>query len=136
MSRAAAAALAAGLALLASPAAADPRTDYILHCQGCHLPDGGETPGAVPALRGLVATFLSIPGGREYLIRVPGTAQADLSDARIASLLDWILLELDPARVPEDFEPYTAEEVARARARPLKDALAERRRLLGGAELR
>ena len=130
MSRVAASALVAAIAMFASQVPADPRTDYILHCQGCHLPDGAETPGAVPALRGQVAIFLSIPGGREYLIRVPGTAQADLPDARIASLLDWILVHFDPERVPEDHEPYSAEEVARARARPLRDAEAERRRLL------
>lgn len=117
--------------LVAVSASADPRQDYILHCQGCHLPDGSATPGGVPALRGQVATFLSIPGGREYLVRVPGTAQAPLPDARVAALLDWLVREFDAENLPADFAPYTAEEVGRARARPLADAEAERRRLLG-----
>lgn len=128
--RGAAAALAAAVAWVAPPAWADPHTDYVLHCQGCHLPDGRGAPGAVPALRGQMATFLSVPGGREYLVRVPGTAQAALSDERVAALLDWMLRTFDPEHVPADFTPYSAEEVGRARSRPLADAEAERRRLL------
>ena len=57
-------------------------TDYMLHCRGCHGPDGAGLPGAAPYFRGQLARFLSVPGGREYLVRVPGTAQSELSDAR------------------------------------------------------
>ena len=56
------------------------RIDYILHCQGCHLPDGSGVQDSVPSMNGYVGNFLKVNGGREYLIRVPGSAYSDLSD--------------------------------------------------------
>jgi len=100
---------------------ADPNTDYLLNCRGCHAPDGSGVAGGAPTFRGQVGKFLSVPGGREYLIRVPGTAQSELSDARIAALLNWIVREFSPNEVPADFMPYTAEEVARPRRMPLNE---------------
>ena len=114
----------------ASTALADPSTDYILNCRGCHAPDGGGVAGGAPTFRGQVGQFLSVSGGREYLIRVPGTAQSELSDARIAALLNWIVREFSPAEVPADFVPYTAEEVARCRWPPLNEVDHARRALL------
>jgi mono/diheme cytochrome c family protein len=128
------AALAAAALALAPLANADPRIDYVLHCQGCHLPDGRGQPGAVPSLRAELGRFLSVPGGREYLVQVPGTAQAELSDARIAALLGWMLVEFSPAAVPADFSPYSADEVARLRRRPLLSADQTRRELLRAIE--
>lgn len=115
---------------LAAPAVADPRVDYVLNCQGCHLPDGRGKPGSVPDLRGDLGRFLSVPGGREYLVRVPGTAQSELSDARVAALLGWMLEAFSPEAVPADFPPYSADEVARLRRRPLLDADETRSALL------
>jgi len=118
----------AAAGLLITTAHADSRQDYILHCRGCHGPDGAGAAGAVPSFRGEMARFLQVEGGREYLVRVPGTAQSELSDARIASLLNWMLYEFSPAQIPPDFRPYTEEEVARLR-RPLVDVAAMRARL-------
>jgi hypothetical protein len=123
--------LAVAVALLcafALVARADPATDYALHCRGCHLADGAGVPGRVPALDGLGA-LLRAPGGREYLVRVPGVAQASLSDAALADLLGWTLRRFDPTGVPPDFAPYTADEVARLRARPLTDVAGARKAL-------
>ena len=117
-------------ALCASPAVADPQLDYMLHCRGCHAPDGGGAPGAAPTFRGQVAKFLWVPGGREYLIRVPGTAQSELNDAHTAALLNWILREFSPHELPADFVPYDAEEVARHRRPPLTDVYVVRRELV------
>jgi mono/diheme cytochrome c family protein len=129
-------ALAALACLLAAPArAADPRADYMLQCQGCHLPDGSGSPGAVPDLRGSLARFLTVPGGREYLVRVPGAAQSPLSDARLAALLDWMLREFGPAEAAAGHEPYRAEEVARWRAQPYLEVESVRRALLRRIEL-
>jgi hypothetical protein len=125
--------LAASVVLSPYAARSDPRTDYMLHCRGCHGPDGGGNAGGVPSFRGEVGKFLSVPGGREYLIRVPGTAQSELSDARTAALLNWLVEELSPDQVPPDFEPYTEVEVARYR-KPLVDVGRVRRRLLGEIE--
>ena len=121
---------------LASPAAADPQIDYMLHCRGCHGPDGAGAPGAAPTFRGQVAKFLGVPGGREYLIRVPGTAQSELSDARTAVLLNWIVRQFSAAEMPADFVPFSEEEVARLRRPPLTDVVAVRRSLVRAIEAR
>jgi len=117
-------------ALSAAAARADPRLDYVLQCRGCHGPDGGGAPGAAPSFRGQLGRFLSVPGGREYLIRVPGAAQSELDDARTAALLNWLLHEFSPDEVPAGFPPYDAEEVGRERHHPLIDVQATRRELL------
>lgn len=122
--------LAAGL-LLAFPARAqDPQVDYMLQCQGCHRADGSGSAGAVPDLRGSLRRFLAVPGGREYLVRVPGAAQAPLADARLAALLDWMIREFDPPGPGERLDPYAADEVARLRARPYAAVEPVRRDLL------
>jgi hypothetical protein len=120
--------------LFASAAAADPRLDYMLHCRGCHGPDGAGVAGAAPALRGEVAKFLTVPGGREYLVRVPGTAQAELDDGDVAVLLNWIVREFDPEAVPEGFVPYDGAEVGALRRQPLSDVIAIRRDLVAAIE--
>ena len=107
-----------------------PEILYMLQCRGCHRPDGGGTPGVVPPLAGLVGRFLTVPGGREYLVRVPGSAQAPLSDAELAEVLNWIILRFGPAEVAQSFERYTPEEVAGVRQPPLVDVDAVRRDLL------
>ena len=106
-------------ALVPATVGADPATDYLLHCRGCHGPDGSGAPGAVPSFRNHVARFVTVPGGREYLVRVPGTSQSELSDGRVAALLNWMLAEFSPDQIPRDFTPFTGEEVARHRYPPL-----------------
>jgi mono/diheme cytochrome c family protein len=126
--------LAALFVLVAGGADASPRVDYIVHCQGCHLADGSATPGRIPALDGSMGRFLRVPGGREFLVRVPGTAQAPLSDGEIAELLNWMLVEFSREELPDRFERYTAEEVRQYRSEPLSKVEAERRRLLDALE--
>jgi len=116
--------------LSAAPTLADPQTDYMLHCRGCHGPDGSGAPGAAPSFRGQVAKFLWVPGGREYLIRVPGTAQSELSDARTAALLNWIVHEFSAEEIPADFIPYAEGEITRHRRLPLTDVVATRAALI------
>lgn len=124
------AALAFLLCLGASAALASPRTDYMLRCMGCHLPDGAETPGKVPPLKDHVARFLSVEGGRAYLVQVPGTRQSVLSDKAVADLLNWLVTHFDAAHMPEGFTPYSEAEVRELRAHHLRDAAAERARLI------
>ena len=50
--------------------------NYLLHCRGCHLPDGRGTPPEVPTLISELGKIVQVPGGRDYLVRVPGSAQA------------------------------------------------------------
>jgi mono/diheme cytochrome c family protein len=102
-------------------AAYTPDVEFALNCQGCHRADGAGTPDSVPALAGSVARFLAVPGGREFLIQVPGVAQAPLDDAALAAVVNWMLARYDPAHLPDDFPPYTAAEVRRLRRTPLID---------------
>ncbi len=115
--------------LLPAAAGADPRLDYMLHCRGCHLEDGSGAPGIVPDFRGSVARFLAVPGGRSYLIRVPGSAQSALPDERLAEVLNFIVRRFGPRELAEAAPPFTAEEVAASR-RPLPEVGPVRERLL------
>jgi len=125
------AALAALATLPVPPGDADAwsaRTNYALHCQGCHLADGSETPGLVPKLRGTVGRLAATAAGRDYLVRLPNVAGVPLDDQDLAALLDWLVLAFGDtgARVA----PFRAEEIA-ARRQPLVDVEAARRAVLG-----
>ena len=105
------------------------RIDYMLNCQGCHLPLG-EGAGDVPRMKDFVGNFLKVTGGREFLVQVPGSANAALDDARLAELLNWMLDEISHDQLPANFRPYTAEEVGKYRAEPLRDVLKTRALLI------
>lgn len=111
---------------------ASPHVNYMLHCQGCHLPDGTATPGIIPPLVG-AARFLSAEGGREYLVRVPGVALSTISSDELAALVNWMLEQFSPGLVPDDFKPYTADEVAEYRLRPLIEVDTIRKEIIGEA---
>jgi len=109
-------------------------------CAACHLPNGAGVPGAFPQLAGRVSTIASTDAGRDYLVMaisagligaldVEGVkyrgimpAQAGLSDAEIASALNYVVY-LKPANARADEasdkkpQTFTAEEVAAIRAR-------------------
>ncbi|MDE1924356.1 MAG: cytochrome C [Gammaproteobacteria bacterium] len=105
--------------------------DWALNCQGCHRADGGGSPATAPKLDGEVAKFLWVPGGREYLARVPGIASSPLSDEAVRQVVNWMLWRFDARDVPANFSPYTAEEIGRLRAHPMRLEMATlRRRLL------
>ena len=107
------------------------RQNWMLKCQGCHRSDATGTPQTTPAMAGIVAKFLHVPGGREYLGRVPGVATAPISDAELADLLNWTLYRFDGAHVPADFKPYSASEIGKLRKVPLRtDAPAMRAELV------
>jgi mono/diheme cytochrome c family protein len=101
------------------------RFDYLLNCAGCHQMDGRGSAG-VPSLTRL-GEVLAVAGGRAYVVRVPGVAQAPLSDERLAALLNWAVGDLGKIT---DFAGYSAAEVATLRADPLRAPKAERQRLL------
>ena len=112
--------------------AASPQFNYILHCQGCHLADGSETPGEIPPLIG-TGRFLAVEGGREFLVRVPGVSLATIPDDELAALMNWMLERFSASDLPQDFEPYEAEEVARYRQDPLVEVERVRAGILGYA---
>jgi hypothetical protein len=117
--------------LVAGPVSArDAQVDWMLQCQGCHGADGRGAPGSVPDLRGQVARFALVPGGREYLVRVPGSAGSPLGDAALAEVLNWMVRRFGPADAAAAFAPYSADEVAPLRRSPLLDVQSVRRDLL------
>jgi hypothetical protein len=61
---------------------------------------------------------------------VPGVAQAPLTDAEVAALLNWMARNLSDVPVPAGFVDYTAAEVGLARHRPLAAVREVRNRLL------
>jgi mono/diheme cytochrome c family protein len=93
---------------------------WTLNCQGCHRQDGTGTDGTAPSLAGTVARFLSVPGGREYLGRVPGVATSPLSNADLAEVVNWMLWRFDKEHLPADFQPYTSAEMGQLRGAPLR----------------
>lgn len=105
--------------------------DYMLNCQGCHLPDGsGNQQRQVPAFPGQLGRFLSVPGGREYLVQVPGAALSGLSDEALADVLNWMLERFDPEQLPADFKPYSGAELHQWRQHVPADVAQVRRDLI------
>jgi mono/diheme cytochrome c family protein len=115
----------------ASPARAEsPQNLYTLNCWGCHRADGEGIPGTAPPLRN-AADFLKVPGGRQYLIQVPGVSLSPLDDLETASVMNWIIATFSKDNVPADFKPYTAEEIREVRRKPhLLDVTGTRRALM------
>ncbi len=115
------------------PGGPEPRrawADWARDCQGCHRVDGGGSTRTAPPIAGEVAKYLQVAGGREYLGRIPGIASSPLSDARLAELVNWMLFRFDRQHVPASFRPYTAAEIGRLRAHPLRLQAATVRREL------
>jgi mono/diheme cytochrome c family protein len=120
-------------ALLACATAlrADPAADYVLHCQGCHGPDGAGSRGGAPPFAGNFARLAATKSGRAYLLGVPGVQSTELDAQRLAAVLNWIAERFDGAQVRAlGFEPFSSEEVAQRRGRMLLSPQAERARVL------
>lgn len=107
-----------------------PSVNYALHCQGCHLADGSETKGLVPAIDGTMGRFMRLREGRDYLLRLPNVAATQLDDADTAALLNWLLHRFAERDLPADFAPFTPAEVAAGRHAPLVDVEGARRDVL------
>ena len=104
--------------------------NYMLHCQGCHLPDAAGHEGKVPPMKDFVGYFLHSEEGRDFLIRVPGVAHADLDDEELAELMNWLLLSFSGEQLPAGFMPFTESEVHRLRAIPENNPDAVRQDIL------
>jgi cytochrome c peroxidase len=118
--------------LITEVAIADARIDYLLHCSGCHLENGSSSLPDVPDLRETLGYFASFEAGRSYLIRVPGASQAPISDAALADVINWMLLnyELKHPGAPL----FNAEEISANRRVPLYAPDPLRVSLLKGAK--
>ena len=122
--------LSAAILLLAIPPVnADPKVDYLLHCSGCHMPDGTGLSSVVPTLHDVIGRMVAEPGGRDYVIRVPGVSQAPINDEKLTAVINWMLTEFSSETLPENFQPFTVTEVTRARSQLLADPLKYRAKL-------
>ncbi|MCB1692046.1 MAG: hypothetical protein KDI19_04725 [Pseudomonadales bacterium] len=116
-------------AVFPGTAQADPRADYLLHCAGCHLPNGKGAPPDVPSLVGTLGLIVASPEGRAYVLRVPGASQAPLDDESLANVMNWVLRTFNEKTLPKDFRPLEAAEATDARRRVLADPVSYRKRL-------
>lgn len=103
--------------------------NYQMFCQGCHTPDGTGSTN-VPRMKDHVGYFTAFSEGREYLVRVPGSATSSLSDGDLAEVLNWIVSEFSGQSANHGFKPYTAAEVGQLRQRPLNEVARYREELL------
>ncbi|MEM1132730.1 MAG: cytochrome c [Pseudomonadota bacterium] len=108
---------------LAPEYAAAEKDVYLLHCSGCHKIDGSGQPGFVPSLHDDLQQLVASPAGREFIIRVPGVAQSQLSDERLADLMNWIVERYAGAELPEGFVAYEASEIGCLRSNPISNTL-------------
>lgn len=118
--------------LMTGEAVADAaQKNYRLYCMGCHQADGSGSPeNGIPSMRDEVGHFLKVPEGRAYLSQVPGTLNTPLSDAETAQLLNWVMTNIARSSKPDDFRPYSTEDVRNYRASIPQDIPGMRVRLL------
>ena len=103
--------------------------NYQMFCQGCHTPDG--TGGkSVPKIKDHIGYFLQNQVAREYLVRVPGSANSSLNDEQLAEVLNWMILELGGKSVPTKMKYFTTKEVGNLRQAPLFEVVEYREKLV------
>lgn len=95
------------------------QTKFILRCGGCHGTLGQSPPLSVPQLRGLAGWFLCTPQARAYVIRLPNVSRAQLNDADLAEVMNFVTFQLGEHSAPSNAIRFTADEVATIRTRPL-----------------
>lgn len=102
------------------------RSDYILHCSGCHTLTGeGTVNGGIPAFPDSIQHIAGLENGRTYMVHVPGVISNDMSDAEIAAVLNYILDQWG-----EGERHFSADEVTARRAQEIGDVVVYRRRVV------
>ncbi len=104
--------------------------NYMVHCQGCHLPEAVGFAGKVPRMKDFVGYFLHSREGREFVIRVPGVATSSLPDDELTEMMNWLLLTYSAEQLPKPFVPFSPEEVAVLRTNLEADPENTRMRIL------
>jgi len=105
-------------------------TNYMLHCQGCHLPQGEGALGAVPRLKNFVGYFLHSREGRKFIAQVPGVTMSSLDNEELSELLNWMVRAYSEEQLPRQFMPYTSDEIEQLRKTPNPDPLGQRNSIL------
>jgi mono/diheme cytochrome c family protein len=121
--------VAGGLAIAETPHRM-PRTNFILRCVGCHGMDGaGSEKGGIPDFRNYVGAFSRDEAGRTYVMHVPGVVNANLTNAEIADVMNYVMKTFGQSSLPDDYRPFDKAEVDRLRAAPVKDIVGLRREI-------
>jgi mono/diheme cytochrome c family protein len=115
---------------------------YNTICAACHQPTGVGVPGTFPPLAGHAAEILTLPGGRDYLVRLvlfglegeitvngktfnssmPPLAET-LTDAQLAAALDYVLHSFgNDKALPPGFAPFVPSDIAAARGKAMTAA--------------
>ena len=120
-------ALLAGTAGAADLSVARAQRNYLLHCVGCHGQDGRGAPEkGVPSMQGALGRFLQVPGGREFIVQVPGVMNSALADKDVAELMNWLLPRVSANTLPSSLAPYSPEEIGRLRTSRPADVMSAR----------
>jgi hypothetical protein len=122
--------VAAPVMALERPESKDVAQNYLLFCGGCHGDAGAGVPHKVPVLNGSIGRYLKVEGGREFLLRVPGVANSQLSDAALTDVMNLCIDKFADGGRGTDFKRYTVPEVTAARRHPLLSVSRMRRELL------
>jgi hypothetical protein len=114
------------------------QSHYLESCGGCHGIQGASAEREIPQLRGLVGRFLYTPQGREYLVRLPNVAFANVDDKVLADVLNFVVFQLGEGSAPREAPAYTAAEVKILRRQPFKNERLEmlRAKILAAATIR
>jgi hypothetical protein len=117
----------AGGAVAADTTMARARTDYMLHCSGCHGMDGlGKPEKGIPRFADQVGHFLRLPEGRAFVMQVPGLLGVRLPDERAAAVTNWMIREFAGPSLPAEFTPYSADEARQHRESRPADIIGRR----------
>lgn len=65
--------------------------------------------------------FMRTRAGREYVPRLPDVAYSPLSNDQLAGVLNWVMRRFSAEQLPTEFRPYVAGEIAKLRAKPLRE---------------
>jgi hypothetical protein len=97
------------------------QSHYLENCGGCHGIQGSSWKRDIPELRGAVGQFLCTAAGREYIVRLPNVAFANMDDGMLTEVMNFVVFGLGGSSVPAGAKPYSRGEVAALRRQPLKN---------------
>lgn len=107
------------LPLSTPPAHMSPRATYLGRCGGCHGVDGHSADGLVPDLKDAAGYFLCDETTRAYAARLPNVAFAQISNADMAAMMNYVMFDLGGSSAPAGARAYTADEMGQLRRQPL-----------------
>ena len=108
--------------------------NYQMFCQGCHAADGSGHK-SVPELKGFMHKFMATQQGREYLIRVPGAANAALNDEQLTEVMNWMLRNFGDSSEGSSWKPFEVSEISKYRKNPLNETIKYRENLIASLKL-